>query len=81
MIFQKIQWYYLTKYGLSVKTYLYTTANNMMLNEVKHSNVVLKHQRLKPKDYTNESPEFVLRKKEFLDASGEDFGDNDLITE
>ena len=37
----------------------------MMLNEVKHQNVVLKHHKVKPKDYTNESPEFVLRKKEF----------------
>ena len=51
----------------AVKTYLYTTANNMMLNEVKHHNIVLKHQKLKPKDYTNESPEYVLRKKQFLE--------------
>ncbi len=50
----------------AVKTYLYTTANNMMLNEVKHQKVVFKHQKIKPKDYTNESPEFVMRKKEFL---------------
>lgn len=50
----------------AAKSYLYTTANNMMLNEVKHQNVVLKHQKVKPKDYTNESPEFELRKKEFL---------------
>ncbi len=49
----------------AAKTYLYTTANNMMLNEVKHQKVVLKHQQVKPKDYTNESPEFILRKKEF----------------
>ncbi|WP_298901265.1 sigma-70 family RNA polymerase sigma factor [uncultured Psychroserpens sp.] len=50
----------------TAKSYLYTTANNMMLNEVKHQKVVLKHQQVKPKDYTNESPEFILRKKEFL---------------
>lgn len=49
----------------AVKSYLYTTANNMMLNEVKHQKVVFKYQEVKPKDYTNESPEFVLRKKEF----------------
>ena len=49
----------------AAKTYLYTVANNMMLNEVKHQKVVLKHHQVKPKDYTNESPEFVLRKKEF----------------
>lgn len=50
----------------AVKTYLYTTANNMMLNEVKHQKIKFKYQEVKPKDYTNESPEFVLRKKEFL---------------
>ncbi|MGS2725364.1 RNA polymerase sigma factor [Psychroserpens sp. BH13MA-6] len=50
----------------AAKSYLYTTANNMMLNEVKHQKVVLKYQQVKPKDYTNESPEFLLRKKEFL---------------
>lgn len=50
----------------AVKSFLYTTANNMMLNEVKHQKVVLKYQQVKPKDYTNESPEFILRKKEFL---------------
>ncbi|WP_339626091.1 sigma-70 family RNA polymerase sigma factor [uncultured Winogradskyella sp.] len=50
----------------TAKSYLYTTANNMMLNEVKHQKVVLKYQQVKPKDYTNESPEFILRKKEFL---------------
>ncbi|WP_047550536.1 RNA polymerase sigma factor [Psychroserpens sp. Hel_I_66] len=51
----------------TAKSYLYTTANNIMLNEVKHQNVVLKYQQVKPKDYTNESPEFILRKKEFLE--------------
>lgn len=50
-----------------VKSYLYTIVNNMMLNEVKHQKVVLKYQQVKPQDYTNESPEFVLRKKEFLE--------------
>ncbi|WP_299547456.1 sigma-70 family RNA polymerase sigma factor [Seonamhaeicola sp.] len=50
----------------TAKTYLYTTANNMMLNEVKHQKVVLKYKEVKPQDYTNESPEFILRKKEFL---------------
>ncbi|QJP35624.1 RNA polymerase sigma factor [Nonlabens sp. Ci31] len=50
----------------AAKSYLYTTSTNMMLNEVKHQKVVLKYQKVKPKDYTNESPEFILRKKEFL---------------
>ncbi|SDS19250.1 RNA polymerase sigma-70 factor, ECF subfamily [Formosa sp. Hel1_31_208] len=50
----------------AAKSYLYTVANNMMLNEVKHQKVVFKYQQVKPKDYTNETPEFILRKKEFL---------------
>lgn len=50
----------------AAKSYLYTVANNMMLNEFKHQKVVLNYQQVRPKDYTNESPEFVLRKKEFL---------------
>ena len=50
----------------AAKSYLYTVANNMMLNEVKHQKIVFKHQEVKPKDYTNETPEFMLRKKEFL---------------
>lgn len=48
------------------KSYLYTIANNMMLNHVKHHKVVLKFREVKPKEYTNESPEFLLQKEEFL---------------
>lgn len=52
----------------SVKSYLFTIANNMMLNAYKHQKVVFKHQEVKPKDYTNETPEFILRKEEFLQS-------------
>ncbi|WP_274473742.1 RNA polymerase sigma factor [Mangrovimonas aestuarii] len=48
------------------KSYLYTTANNLMLNEVAHQKVVLKHQQHKPKDYTNESPEFQMQEQEYM---------------
>jgi len=48
------------------KSYVYTVANNMMLNEVKHQKVVLNYRKIKPKDYTNETPEFLMRKEEFL---------------
>jgi len=48
------------------KSYLYTIANNMMLNHAKHQKVVLKYRKIKPKEYTNESPEFLLQKEEFL---------------
>ncbi|MDP5158148.1 MAG: RNA polymerase sigma factor [Flaviramulus sp.] len=48
------------------KSFLFTVANNMMLNEIKHQKVVLKYNQVKPKDYTNESPEFILEKEQFL---------------
>ena len=48
------------------KSFLFTTANNMMLNEVKHQKVVLKYQQVKPKDYTNENPEFIMEESEFM---------------
>ena len=49
-----------------VKSFLFTTANNMMLNEVKHQKVVLRHQQTKPKSYTHEDPEYVLEESEFM---------------
>lgn len=49
------------------KSYLFTIANNLMLNEAKHYKIVLKHQKLKPKHHTNESPEFVLEEKQYLE--------------
>ena len=48
------------------KGFLFIVANNMMLNEIKHQKVVLRYKEIKPKEYTNESPEFILEQKEFL---------------
>lgn len=47
------------------KSFLFTTANNLMLNAVAHKKVVLKYEKLPQKSSTNESPEFVLQEKEF----------------
>ncbi|PRX55219.1 RNA polymerase sigma factor [Flagellimonas meridianipacifica] len=47
------------------KSFLYTVANNLMLNEVKHQKVVLKYQSKSPKEHTNENPEFLLEKEEY----------------
>ncbi|WP_353779798.1 sigma-70 family RNA polymerase sigma factor [Winogradskyella sp. 3972H.M.0a.05] len=47
------------------KSFLFTTANNLMLNEVAHQKVVLRHQKSQPKSITHESPEYALREKEF----------------
>ncbi|MEL6811709.1 MAG: sigma-70 family RNA polymerase sigma factor [Bacteroidota bacterium] len=48
------------------RSFLFTVANNMMLNEIKHQKVVLQYQKVKPKDYTYENPEFLLEKEQFL---------------
>ena len=48
------------------KSFLFTVANNLMLNEVAHQKVVLKFQLTKPKHSTNESPEFIIQEKEYM---------------
>ncbi|MAX69836.1 MAG: RNA polymerase subunit sigma-70 [Flavobacteriaceae bacterium] len=48
------------------KSFLFTVANNMMLNEIKHHKVVLKHQKSKTQSYDSETPEFLLEKDEYL---------------
>lgn len=47
------------------KSFLFTVANNLMLNETKHQKVVLKYQTEAPKGYTNENPEFLFEKEEY----------------
>lgn len=48
------------------KSFLFTVANNLTLNETAHKKVVLKHQQTKPKSYTNETPEFIIQEKEYM---------------
>lgn len=49
----------------TVKVYLFTIANNMTLNEIKHQSVVMGFvSRSKPASMT-ESPQFELEKQEF----------------
>lgn len=50
-----------------VKGYLFAVANNLFLNSVKHTKVVRTHQKKPAMDRTNESPEFLLIEKEFLE--------------
>ena len=47
------------------KGYLFMVAKNMTLNEIKHQKVVLKFREAKPKNYTNENPEYILEKEQF----------------
>ena len=50
-----------------VKSYLYSIANNMFLNEKKHEKVVLNFNNNNGKFDTNESPEYILLEKEFME--------------
>jgi RNA polymerase sigma-70 factor (ECF subfamily) len=50
-----------------VKSFLFTVANNMVLNDIKHEKVVLRYKQLSPKRYNNETPEFLLEKEQFLE--------------
>ena len=49
------------------KSFLFTVANNLMLNEIKHQKVVLKYQKLQPKVSSNETPEFILEQEQYLE--------------
>lgn len=48
------------------KSFLFTVANNLFLNDYSHKKVVLKHQQQKTINYSNETPEFLLEEKEFM---------------
>lgn len=47
------------------KSFVFTTANNLMLNEYAHQKVVWRHQQAPQKAHTEESPEFIFQEKEF----------------
>jgi RNA polymerase sigma-70 factor (ECF subfamily) len=50
------------------KSYLFTTANNLFLNEVRHDKVVLEYAKIKTiTSVTNESPEYILEENEYMD--------------
>ncbi len=48
------------------RSYLYTVANNLTLNTIKHQKVILKYQQHTSSGHSNESPEFLLEKKQYL---------------
>jgi RNA polymerase sigma factor (sigma-70 family) len=49
------------------KSFLFTIANNLFLNEYAKSKVVLNYRIIPKLNHTNESPEFLLEEKEFGD--------------
>ena len=48
------------------KSFLYTVANNLFLNIVAHKKVVLKYTLEKPNSNNEESPQFILEEKEYM---------------
>ena len=48
-----------------VKAFLFTVVRNDFFNQVEHQKVVLKYQQSKKDTVNKETPEFVLREKEF----------------
>jgi RNA polymerase sigma-70 factor (ECF subfamily) len=49
------------------KSFLFTVANNEMLNSISRKNTVLNYSMQKTKNYTIESPEYLLEEKEYHD--------------
>ncbi|MDX1906854.1 MAG: RNA polymerase sigma-70 factor [Bacteroidia bacterium] len=48
-----------------VKSYLYTIAHNLFLNEIKHQKVVLKFNQQPTSTVSNESPQYQMEEEEF----------------
>ncbi len=48
------------------KSFLFTVVNNTTINHLKHQKVVLNYAKQKPKDYTHETPEYLLEESEFM---------------
>lgn len=48
------------------KSFLFTVANNLVLNEVKHQKVVLKFQQQKEEHNNHQDPQFLLEETEYL---------------
>lgn len=52
---------------LKAKSYLFTTANNLFLNSVKHEKVKLDYNRnYSPDNLDHENPDFLLQEKEYM---------------
>ena len=47
------------------RSFLFTVANNLFLNQVEHQKVVLKFQKLPHSQRSNQTPQFELEVKEF----------------
>lgn len=48
------------------KSFLFTVARNLFLNEVAHKKIVLQHQSIPKKESTNVTPQYLLEEQEFM---------------
>ncbi len=48
------------------KSFLFTVANNKMLNEISKKKTVMNYSLNTPKSYTEESPEYLMEEKEYM---------------
>lgn len=48
------------------RSFLFTVANNQMLNELSKKKTILNYAQQKPKDHTLESPEYLMEEKEYM---------------
>jgi RNA polymerase sigma-70 factor (family 1) len=48
------------------RSFLFTVANNQMLNELSKKKTVLNYEKQKPKDHTIESPHYLLEENEYM---------------
>lgn len=48
------------------RSFLFTVANNQMLNDLAKKKTVIKHRQEKPKAYTHETPEFMYEENEYM---------------
>ncbi|MBW2962174.1 RNA polymerase sigma factor [Mesonia aestuariivivens] len=49
------------------KSFLFTIANNLMLNEFNHQKVVLKYQKTQTQKINHQDPQFLVEEKEYLE--------------
>ncbi|MDH4057746.1 MAG: RNA polymerase sigma factor [Cyclobacteriaceae bacterium] len=48
------------------RAFLFTVANNQMLNELAKRKTAINYSREKPKGFTSESPQFILEENEYM---------------
>ena len=48
------------------KSFLFTVANNLFLNDIAHKKVVLNHQKVGARNYTHETPQYIMEEQEFM---------------